>query len=351
MVAWMTRALALISAMLMAALALLLPGGAAVAQSDWGAARVVSTTSWVEEWDPATQVWVRVDDHAAEFAAAAYETTTTVVEAGGVTITETITTAPTRFIAQPLRQAGQGAGLAQFGPFRVLDARRAALVASTDAASPAAFAAMLAAYPGLEVIDFVDAPGTNNDLANLDLGRAIRAAGLSTHVPDGGSARSGAVELFLAGKSRTIAPGALFAVHSWRDERGREPTDFAPDAPENRLYLDYYTEMGMSADDARAFYAMTNSVPHVGALWLGAADMAHWIAPRAPSTRVLPPQLEPLLRRALARSGRALADAARMGWATPAKPQAMLGLAYADLGPMNLAVIDAPLLDSWLAFP
>jgi hypothetical protein len=79
--------------------------------------------------------------------------------------------------------------------------------------------------------------------------------------------------------------------------------------------------------------------------------MAHWIAPRTPSTGVLPPQLEPLLRLALARSGKALVDAARMGWATPTKPQAMPGLAYADLGPKNLAVIDAPLLDSWLAFP
>ena len=48
-------------------------------------------------------------------------------------------------------------------------------------------------------------------------------------------------------------PGALFAVHSWRDERGREPADFAPDAPANRLYLDYYAEMGMNADEARAF--------------------------------------------------------------------------------------------------
>ncbi|PKP92627.1 MAG: alpha/beta hydrolase [Alphaproteobacteria bacterium HGW-Alphaproteobacteria-14] len=348
----MVRAVNRALSILIAAIALLLPGVADVAQAkQWGAARVVSTTSWVEEWDPATQAWVRVDDHADEFDTVAYETTTTVVDARGVTITETIATAPTRFIAKPLRQAGQGAGLVQFGPFRVLDARRAALVASTDATSPGAFAAMLTAYPGLEVIEFVDAPGTNNDLANLELGRAIRAAGLTTHVPGDGSARSGAVELFLAGNKRTIAPGALFAVHSWRDERGREPSDFAPDAPENRLYLDYYAEMGMSADDARSFYALTNSVPHSGALWLEAADMALWIAPHGPSTRALPPQLGPALRQALARSGKALVDAARMGWAIPAQPPAMPGLAYADLGPKNLAVFDTPLLDSWLAFP
>ena len=241
--------------------------------------------------------------------------------------------------------AEQPRGIASFGPFRVLDGKRAALVASTDAASPDAFAAMMAAFPGLEVIEFADAPGTSHDLANLRLGRAIRAAGLATHVPAGGSARSGAVELFLAGKHRTLDPQALFAVHSWRDERGREPADFAPDAPENRLYLDYYAEMGMTADEARAFYAMTNSVPHSGALWLQGEDMARWITPetRAPATRSLDPLLQSGLRLALARSGGALLEALRAPVMVRDEVSPAPRLAYADLG--------AGLLDSTPAFP
>jgi len=343
----MTRALAL----LLAALALLLPGGGALAQSG---ARVVSTVSWVEEWDPVSQQWVRVEDIPATITPASYETaTTTVARAGGVTITETIVEQPVRFIAQSpavsARMTAQHAGVAAFGPFRVIDGKRAALVAATDAASPQAFAAMLAAYPGVEVIEFADAAGTSNDIANLRLGRAIRAAGLATHVPAGGTARSGAVELFLAGTRRTVDPGALFAVHSWRDEAGREPADFAPDAPENRLYLDYYAEMGMSDDRARAFYAMTNSVPHVGALWLEGAQMAQWIAPesRAPASRSIDPWLESGLRLALARSGEALAGALRAPRRLPRAPAAAPifapRLAYADPG--------AGLLDSWTAFP
>lgn len=341
----MNRALAL----LLAALALLLPGTGALAQSG---ARVVATVSWVEEWDPASGRWVRVEDNPATIAPAAYEATTTVTRTGGVTTTETILAEPVRFIARPVPPARGGQGLAQFGPFRVIDGRRAALVASTDAASPAAFAAMLAAYPGLEVIEFTDAPGTSNDLANLKLGRAIRAAGLATHVPTGGSARSGAVELFLAGTRRTIAPGALFAVHSWRDEAGREPADFAPDAPANRLYLDYYAEMGMSAEEARAFYAMTNSVPHSGALWLEGEQMARWIAP---ATRTLTPAIEAGLRRALARSGAALAETVRtpvrlprLALTAPAPAPRAPVLAYADLG---AGLLDAGLLDSGAAFP
>lgn len=325
-----------------AALAVLFSAGAAVAQPGWGGARVVATTSWVEEWDPASRAWVRVADSSADIDLLAYDTaTTTVSRADAVTITETVFAAPARFIAGPARPVP---GLTQYGPFRVLDNTRAALVASTDAASPAAFAAMLAAHPGLNVIEFADAPGTTNDLANLALGRAIRAAGLATHVPDGGSARSGAVELFLAGTRRTIAPGALFAVHSWRDERGREPADFAPDAPENRLYLDYYAEMGMTADEARAFYAMTNSVPHAGARWLEGAQMARWIAPHRPAPRELRVAIEAPLRRAITRSGKALARAVRPHWTLPPHNAAVLAaaLAFGELGLVNLALLDSP---------
>ncbi len=335
----MNRALAL----LFAALALVLPGTEVLAQSG---ARVVSTVSWVEEWDPATGEWVRVEDSPSTLAPAAYESAaTTVTRAGATTVTQTIVeepaAQPVRFIAQPSRLRADAAGIAAFGPFRVIDGKHAALVAPTDATSPQAFAAMLAAFPGLEVIEFVDAPGTTHDLANLRLGRAIRSAGLATHVPAGGSARSGAVELFLAGTRRSIDPGALFAVHSWRDERGREPADFAADAPENRLYLDYYTEMGMSEAQARDFYAMTNSVPHAGALWLEGAQMARWIAPAA---RSIDSDAASTVRFALARSGAMLgavlhAPLFAQRAPTPSAPR----LAYAVQG--------AGLLDSGVAFP
>jgi hypothetical protein len=330
----MNRLLALV----LTALALLLPAAAAHAQHS---ARVVTTQSWVEEWDPVSRQWVRVEDGPAAFVPT--PAATTVARAGEVIVTETIFEEPTRFIAPRPGRAGHGVGIARFGPFAVIDETRAALVDSTDAASPQAFAAMLAAYPGLKVIEFVDAPGTNHDLANLRLGRAIRAAGLATHVPEGGSARSGAVELFLAGTTRTAAPGALFAVHSWRDAYGREPADFALDAPENRLYLDYYAEMGMAPDEARAFYAMTNSVPHADALWLRGADMARWIAPaeRAPASRMLDPRLEASLRLALARSSGALIAALR----APFVPEAAVAPAP------QLAYAGAALLDSGTAFP
>ncbi len=199
----------------------------------------------------------------------------TVVET--VEVTEVVSTGGSeRFVVTahaPLPQ-----GIARFGPFRVLDGSRAALVDVTDAHSPAQFEAMLRAFPGISLIEMIDCPGTEDDRANLKLGRMIHARQITTYVPQGGSVRSGGVELFLAGKQRIADPGAEFAVHSWADEDGREAKDYPADAPENRAYLDYYAEMGMTAAQAKAFYAMTNSVPFDDARWLTANDIAQWVA-------------------------------------------------------------------------
>jgi hypothetical protein len=165
-----------------------------------------------------------------------------------------------------------------YGPFRVLNPTRAALVAVTDSASPAQFAAMLRAYPGISLIELIECPGTEDDRANLQLGRMIRARGIATLVPAGGSVRSGGVELFLAGAHRSADPSAEFAVHSWADEDGREARDYPADAPENRAYIDYYREMGMAPGQAQAFYAMTNSVGFNDAKWLSGAEMARWVS-------------------------------------------------------------------------
>ncbi len=168
-------------------------------------------------------------------------------------------------------------GIARFGPFRVLDGHRAALVDVTTSNAPAQFTAMMRAYPGISQLELIECPGTEDDRANLRLGRMIRARGIITHIPDGGSVRSGGVELFLAGALRMADPGAEFAVHSWADETGREARDYPANAPENLAYLTYYREMGLSEAQAKAFYAMTNSVPFSRAKWLTRADMAQWV--------------------------------------------------------------------------
>lgn len=184
----------------------------------------------------------------------------------------------------------QSAAIAAYGPFRVLDRHTASLVGATDATSPAWFAAMLRDHPGIATLRFVECPGTYDDRANLALGRMIRAAGLAVHVPDGGSVRSGAVELALAGTSLTIDDGAEFAVHAWLDENGYEATDYSASSPMNRRYLSYYREMGMGEAEAASFYAMTNSVPFESARWLDGREMRSWVSRAAPVAAPAPRQ-------------------------------------------------------------
>lgn len=164
-----------------------------------------------------------------------------------------------------------------YGPFRVVAHDRAELDGSISTETPQQFRALLNAYPEIRQIDFVECPGTDDDEANLAVARMIRKAGIATYVPSGGSVRSGGVELFLAGARRRADPEAEFAVHSWVDEDGMEPDDFAESDAVNQEYVRYYREMGMSEANARAFYAATNSVPHDDALYLKPVEIAAYL--------------------------------------------------------------------------
>ena len=231
-------------------------------QAEGWLVKVTITEEWIDESDPRFHDSEPVDQH---------------FEAESDDYASPRIAYPTADRAISSFRASAPTALAAFGPFRVVDPTRAVLVGTTTSATPAQFAALLRAYPQLRTLDLVEAPGTENDRANLAVGRMIRAAGLTTRVPQGGSVRSGAVELFLAGARREVEDGARFAVHSWRDNRGREADDFPAGAPEHRYYLDYYREMGMSTDGARDFYAMTNEAPHARARWLDAGEMRGWM--------------------------------------------------------------------------
>lgn len=328
----------------------------------YGSIRTVTTQSWIEEWDPAQGRWVRV---AEEEAAAPPEThalptvVTTIVN--GEVVADARQAARYAFPASPSRSA---MALAHYGPFVVASPTRATMIGSTDSRSPQHFDAMLRDFPGIATLEMVEAPGTSNDIANLAVGRRIRAAGIATHVPRGGSVRSGAVELFLAGATRRIEDGAQFAVHSWLDNHGREADDFAADHAAHRLYIDYYIEMGMSEEQARAFYAMTNSVPHASARWLVADEMRQWVAPESPSRyaarRLVAAdageveRLAILTRDVLAETERHVAATSweQLVFAASA-PAIRYGptIHYSDVTLVNVARLDASLLDSGLAFP
>ncbi len=183
-----------------------------------------------------------------------------------------------RFVSEQFSDAAPSrTPLASFGPFHMVSPDRAELIGSIESETLAQFRALLRAFPGIRQIDMVDCPGTGDDEANLALARLLRSAGIATYVPDGGSVRSGGVELFLAGAKRSAAPTAEFAVHSWRDEDGFEAGDFAANDPVHQDYIRFYRDMGLSDTEAQAFYAMTNSAPHDDALYLNSRDIGRYI--------------------------------------------------------------------------
>lgn len=195
-----------------------------------------------------------------------------------VVVEEWVEEVPASRYVSPVHEAVERDAIAAYGPFRVVNEETVALVDITDARSPDQFAALLSDFPEIAVFEFVEAPGTHDDRANLRVGRMIRANGLATRVPEGGSVRSGAVELFLAGVSREIDADSTFAVHGWLDDYGRGAEDYPTGSPEHLRYLDYYIEMGMNDSEAEAFYAMTNSVPFEEALWLSGEEMRGWVS-------------------------------------------------------------------------
>ncbi len=185
--------------------------------------------------------------------------------------------APARRYAPSAALATPGHARAHYGPFAVIDAATVRMAGDVTAATPRQFASMLAAFPGLKRIEMVDCPGSLDEEANLILARAIRRAGMETIVPSGGSVRSGAVELWLAGATRRAAPDAEFGVHSWADEYGREANDYAADDPVHTEYLGLYRELGMDAVKAREFYALTNATPFDQVRYLTRDDMARFV--------------------------------------------------------------------------
>lgn len=184
----------------------------------------------------------------------------------------------TRRYAPGAGLATRGPAQARFGPFAVVDGTTARMSGDVDDATPRQFAAMLAAFPGVRRLEMIDCPGSLDEEANLILARAIRRAGLETVVPSGGSVRSGAVELWLAGSTRRAAPDAEFGVHSWADEYGREASDYPASDPVHAEYIGLYREMGMDDAHARAFYALTNATPFDQVRYLTRDDMARFVA-------------------------------------------------------------------------
>ena len=135
-----------------------------------------------------------------------------------------------------------------------------------------AFEAALEKHPDIRTLVLQNIGGSVDDEANVIFSRAVRDLGFTTIVPADGMVASGGSDLFLAGKTRVLEPGACIGVHSWAAE-DFTATDLARSDPEHDRYLDYYDDIGID----QAFYWFTiEAAPADGMHWMSAAEVTQF---------------------------------------------------------------------------
>jgi len=130
----------------------------------------------------------------------------------------------------------------------IVDGTRAIFRGVIDGTTPAKVTKLITNNPEVRTIVLAYGPGSDDDEANIRAARAVHNAGLATCVPDDGEIASGAVDFFLAGKIRRLGENTFVGVHSWADGNGTEGSALARTHPDHKLFLDFYTAIGVSED-------------------------------------------------------------------------------------------------------
>ena len=126
----------------------------------------------------------------------------------------------------------------------------------TDDRSMGVVRKLLTAHSQVDTLVLKDMSGTKDGDRNIFLARDIRRRGLNTHLERNSRIASGAVDLFIAGKRRTMECGALIGVHSWSiGETVRiSPGDMGSDSRQ-KYHERFLSDMGIDP----AFYAFTRA--------------------------------------------------------------------------------------------
>ena len=135
----------------------------------------------------------------------------------------------------------------------------AVLHGSIGTGTPQAVDAFIAGFPSVTTLVFMQIPGSDDDDANLIAAQKLRNRGYKNYLPgvqaypQEAYIASGGVDLFISGTTRIIDITAEVGVHSWSNGTN-EASDFPSNSPVHTKYINYYVAMGMSQQDASAFY-------------------------------------------------------------------------------------------------
>ena len=123
--------------------------------------------------------------------------------------------------------------------------------------------------PEVTTLIFTANPGSIDDETVFSLGQYIRNNGLNTHLLNDSVIASGAVDLFLAGNSRSMEKGAQLGVHSWSDGRA-EATEYPRDDPAHHANAGFIAEM--LGDDLFYWFTIT-AAPADDIYWMNQQEI------------------------------------------------------------------------------
>lgn len=159
-----------------------------------------------------------------------------------------------------------------------LDGNRAIVTGSLGQNTFRQMQFLLENHPEVDTLVLQLIDGSVDDTINVETGRLIREAGLTTVVPADGEIYSGGVDLFAAGTTRIVEPGGVVGVHSWccaPDNRTAAELDV--DDPAHDSLIAYLTEM-LGDEVGRDFYYFTiGSAPFDGIHEMTAAELARYL--------------------------------------------------------------------------
>ena len=127
----------------------------------------------------------------------------------------------------------------------VIDGAQARMFGGIGPNALEVFNTLMRDYPAVKEIAMVAVPGGESTVG-FEIGRALRAAKLNTRVVSDGATISAGVDIFLAGRQRTVQKGAKVGVHSWLEEDNGtriEGRSLPRNDPKHRRWFDYYRDI------------------------------------------------------------------------------------------------------------
>ena len=118
--------------------------------------------------------------------------------------------------------------------------------------------------PDIDTLVIIRSNGSVYDELNIEIAKKLHKKGIVTKLLPFSKIASGAVDLFLAGKTRIIPKGARIGVHSWKNKAG-EAKDLPMNHKGHDLFLNYYREIGV---DTSFYWYTVQAADYENIYWL-----------------------------------------------------------------------------------